>query len=288
MIFNRTTQHSGHAGKSGSHFPLLLTLIALVLVGCGDDTPERKAYVDPDAKEVRNEPLDLRVTVDDEVAIPAADSATGSDRRRMTAPDGEPAPYSVESLKIVFAVKGDYSGTIEHWVDDWGRNEWRRDSIRDQSGELLVNELAITTPSESGRLIVDEKIGWKAPNRLMAMYKSEFESREKSPFTMTMEQVGGEYIGDTTIAGYKTRIYRIDGGTTVQTLWVWRDFPIRIHYFMPYDDIEYRFEPVSIEHDPTIPADLFEWPEDYEIDNLPKPPNVNVAPPPPPGSPIVE
>ena len=269
--------------------PLLFILATSVLsFGCADDSPDHKPYVDPDAKVIPLEPADLRVTLDDELGIPKADSVVGRDTARHRAPDGEPAPYSIKALKITFQVKGDYSGQINHIFDDWGRKEWRRDSVVDENGSLLVNQLALTTPENTGVLYPAEKKGWRTLNRETNVYRQSADRRDKSQFEFVMDQIGAERLKDTVIAGYHTRVYRIDGGSSVQTLWIWRDFPIRIHYFLPYDDIEYRFEPVSIELNPTIAATQFEWPKGYVIDNLPNMPNTAVAPPPPPGSPIVE
>lgn len=265
----------------------IMTILAL-FVGCGDDEPERKPYVDPEATEVRTEPAEFRMNVDDEIELDAVDEEDGRDTVRLRGPDGEPRPYSVESLRIVFAVKGDRTGRIEHIFDDFGLYEWRRDSLVDPEGNTVSNTVAITTPERSGLLYADEKKGWRAPNRSMLAYLGSFERREMNPFAFNMEQLEAERVGDTVIAGYQTRIYRIDMGSMIQTLWIWRDFPIRVHYFMPYDEIEYRFEPVEIERNPKIGSNRFEWPEDYTVDDLPSPPEPGIAPPPPPGSPIKE
>ena len=102
-----------------------------------------------------------------------------------------------------------------------------------------------------------------------------------SAFDLFVKQSNAKKLADTVINGYQTEVYRTEGGPLVQTTWFWRHIPIRIHYFAPMEDLEWTYEPVSIETDLEFPENHFLFTEEYNIRMQAAAPAPGLAPPPP-------
>ena len=265
-----------------------LPLLPLLLLGaCGEDAaddPEREAGRDTNVGNGIN-PAPLRMTLDSTLDLPTAEPAIGSDTLLMRTPEGEPAPYAIRSARIRFNVVGDRVGTIDHIFRDYGRYERRVDSVmptKENDPSPPLHELAITTPVFTGSYSYLSKQGWEMP--IGKMYDDYLASPDATTLSLNeyeMKQSKAKRLADTTINGYETRVYRIEGGPMIITLWMWRGLPIRVHNFVPLDDLSFTYEPVSIELDVATPDELFTFPKGARIEKRETPPPPGVAAPPP-------
>ena len=270
------------AGMLGLLLPGLLLLPA-----CGEEdgagNPESDQEVE--YREARTEPAEFRQTLDSELALEPAADEIAEDKPVAKTPDGKIAPYGIESARIVFDIKGDRAGRMVQEFDRYGLVDRRHDSsVALKSNDMggSINELAITNLETMGSYDLNQKSGWAIPN---SFQQDVAEGADGTPFSSGIEYfkevTGAKKLGDTTINGYKTQVYRIEGGPIVQTIWMWRNVPIRFHYFVPMEDLEWRYEPVSITLDPEFPTGHFEYPKEYNIRLQAAPPRGGLAPPPP-------
>lgn len=284
----REMYERNRAGR-GIRYALSLWLLLpglLLLPACDED----ESAGDPEADGVEmNEPLtdpaEFRQTLDTDLPLEPADEKISENKPAVKTPEGKIAPYGVKSLRIVFDIKGDRKGRMVQEFDNYGLLDRRHDSSvatkqNDPNGSL--NELSITNPEISGTYDFRAKSGWAVPNMFEEELKKGVDGKS---FTSSLEYFlavsGAKKLGDTMINGYQTQVYRVDGGPLVQTIWMWRNIPIRFHYFAPYQNIEWRYEPVSITLDPELPADHFTYPKSYNIKLQAAPPRGGVSPPPP-------
>ncbi len=258
----------------------------LLLSACGED----ENAGDPEAggvemNEPRTEPADFRQTLDTDLPLDPAEGAISEDKPVLKTPDGKIAPYGVKSARIVFDIKGDRKGRMIQEFDNYGLVDRRHDSSvatkqNDPNGSL--NELSIINPEISGTYDFNQKSGWAVPNTFHQDMENGPEGKKyKSSLEFFLEMSKAKKLGDTTINGYETQVYQVDGGPLVQTIWMWRNIPIRFHYFAPFDNLEWRYEPVSITLDPELPAKHFEFPKEYKVRMQAAPPTGGVSPPPP-------
>ncbi|MGE3802550.1 MAG: hypothetical protein AB7H80_16150 [Candidatus Kapaibacterium sp.] len=235
---------------------LLCSTLASFIAACSEETSDKDSSATTD---VEAGPAEFRMTLDPALSLPAPAEALGKDTIIVHSPEGEPALYGIESARIIFEMKGDRTGRIEHIFKDYGRYERKVDStmpLKDVGSNYPNHTLAITTPEITGNYDYLTNYGWQMPMRYQFPADSAA-AKNLSIGEFEMLKLGGKKIGDTVINGYQTRMYRMDNPTIIQTFWVWRGIPIRVHMFLPLDNLEFRFEPVKIELNPTLSDDTF-------------------------------
>lgn len=258
-------------------------LLGAGLVSCSDDTPDQD---NPETQGIapRTEPLPFRMTQTGAPELPEAPPELRSDTTLLKAPDDGLAIVAVKSGHVMQVYKGDRSGTKETYFKDYGRYQRVEDSSAPKKSNDPVppqNVLMISTPVFFGSYQAEHGQGWRAPNRFEEEFEKSGKSDSMSISQYSLEKMNAKRLPDTTINGYPTRVYRVDAGAIVHTLWIWRDVALREHFFAPYDDIEYWIEPVSVEIGIDVPDSLFEFPKDYVILDRQGPPIPSALPPPP-------
>ena len=264
---------------------LFLFCISL-LINLNSCTEERGNSNDsPAIEEGGTEPAAFRMRVDSSLAVEPPTAEIGKDSMLFRTPDGEPAPYGIESALILLETKGDRRGTLTHIFKEYGRYERVVDStmpVQDRGPNFPNHSLAITTPEFTGTYNFLTQYGWQMPMNY-SFYLDSAESKTMSLMEYTLKQIEAKKIGDTTINGYQTQVFRTENEVEINTIWMWRGVPIRLHTFLPLDDLEFRLEPVSIEINPDIPDDAFTFPKGVHIQKRNSPPPPGVIPPPMPG-----
>lgn len=250
-------------------------------VGCSDDKPQqdKPVYPPPNTKA-----LPFRMSATEAPQLPQAPANMAADTIVRTTSEGKPAIYSVESGHIVQVYKGDRTGKKEFYFKDYGRYQRLADSSVPQKENDAMpphNTLRISTPTFVGAYEGEYGQGWRAPNKYEEQYEQSGKAGSLSVSQYALEQMGAKHIGDTTLNGYKVRIYRNDIGPLIHTLWIWREVALKEHFFAPYDDVEYWLEPVSMELGVDLPDSLFKFPKEYVVVDRPAPPPPSALPPPP-------
>ena len=279
---NLTHKHSGLRWLLLS-LPILFLSVA-ILPGCGDEEAgEPETYANnSEFPEAATEPTEFRQTLDSDLPLPEAEETTGNDAPERPA-DKRLAPFGVESARIVYEVKGDKVGRRVHEFRDYGLFDRTEDSVvalKENDPDGMMLNLSLSNPEVYGTYDFTTSSGWAVPNNDAQVIGDSLKDGE-TPFELFVRQSGIKQLPDTTINGYKTRVYRQESGPFVHTMWIWRDVVIRQHYFAPYENIEWRFEPVSIELNPIFPENHFIFPDDYKIRLQVAPPSGGLAPPPP-------
>lgn len=264
-------------------FTLYLLPLALLLGACSEEA-ERPEADENDQSTVRTEPAEFRQTLADSLPLEVPDPEIGANRPTDTRPDGDPAAFGVASARIEFRVTGDRRGKMIHEFREYGRYNRQYDStvaMKKNDPNGVIHELSITNPRVIGKYNYLTDSGWGIVNKAETMIKEQAAMTQKTAFDLYVAGTNAEKLTDTTINGYETEVYRTDIGPLVQTTWFWRHIPIRMHYFAPYDDLEWTYEPMKIELNPTFPQDHFLFTDDYNIRMQVAPPAPGVAPPPP-------
>jgi hypothetical protein len=128
-----------------------------------------------------------------------------------------------------------------------------------------------------------QKSGWIAPNKVDSL---PYDSVVKAGTSIAEWSLGiseAKHVGDTVLHGWETQIYKMEHQDEVTTFWIWRGVPIRIHVFLPLDDLEFWMDPVKITVPYNPPAGAFSYPKGAKLVRRPnKPMPGMMAPPPPP------
>ena len=264
----------------------LMLLLSLVLVagGCSEEegAPEEGQEGFPTA---RTEPAEFRQeSLSDSLPLAAPEGDLGENSPVNATPEGKPAPFGIESARVVFRVTGDRSGKMIHEFRDYGRYNRQLDSTVPKDPNAVpgpIHELSITNPKVIGQYNHFAKSGWGIVNTSEKMLEDSTAGTNLSAFDLFVKQMNAKKLADTVINGYQTEVYRTESGPLVQTTWFWRHIPIRIHYFAPMEDLEWTYEPVSVEVNPEFPENHFLFTDDYNIRMQVAPPAPGLAPPPP-------
>ena len=266
----------------------ILLVAAMGLTSCSEEQDDPQANP-PGVQDARTEPVDFRMNIDSVLDLESPVGDEGKDTVIFRQSDGTPTRNSIESAHIRFEIKGDRYGTLDHIFKDYGLYERVVDSTmpvptEDRGANYPNYTLALTTPEFTGRYDYIKQYGWQMPMK----YNPPYDSLEKAGVPLSvfeLENSGAKKIGDTILNGYETAIYRRENPTVVETMWMWRGVPIRMHVFLPLDDLEFRMEPVLIDVNPTIPEGTFAFPKGLAIQKRESPPPPGMMPPPMPGPP---
>ena len=277
--------------RSFYHSLGILTLCAglsLCGTGCSEGEPQQEGNQQlrdaPSTQDALTEPATFRINVDSSLDLPAPPQGMGQNTTIARSPEGKPALYGVESARIVLEAKGDRSGRVEHIFKEYGLYEKKTDStmpVKDVGANFPQHNIALTTPEFTGSYNYLTQYAWQIPLK----YSFPVDSAEEAGLSLgefAMKKQGGKMLGDTVLNGYHTRVYRLEYPDIVQTFWLWRGVPIRIHFFFPMDDLEFRLEPVSIELNPKFAEGTFAFPKGVPVHKRESPPPPGMVPPPPP------
>lgn len=271
---------------------LYLTLSLLFSVGltaCGEGDPETEAATaEMNVPDAPTEPTPFRMTMGDPPDIKEATPELENDTRPKRTSTGLIALYGIKSGKLVQRYEGERKGTRVYLFKDYGHFQRSTDTMqalnpRDQSSYNVLN---IGTPTTMVHYNYGTKQGWRAPQK----FSDEYQNSGMADSMFLVEYVFKEgykakRLSDTTINGYKTKVYRFETPNFVHTVWLWRGLILREHFFATLENVEYWVEPVSIETDISVKDSEFQVPESYAIEDRQGPPMPSALPPPQLGKP---
>ena len=223
--------------------------------------------------------------------LPAADTPTATTRRDILqwdnhpplddappllaidtiplhASDGSPARYGVASARLFGRFSGDARGTRMLVFDRWGLRERKEENIApfpETKSVAINNVIFITTPEEQSYADMRTRQGFKRDIDGLTAYLSDPQAKTLSFSEWIAGRSGGERLGDTTISGYRTKVYRRHVNNVTTTIWVWRGLTIREMIEVPNKGVRYLFEPLTLEVDLPVADSTFQFSAEYRI-----------------------
>lgn len=206
-------------------------------------------------------------------------TSTGPDSLRipLRTPDDDVARFAFRSGEVQMKYSGDLQGIRRLVFDDYGLQEFKRDSAVPSSSKLpIVPPQIISIMTRDFYGVVDTRAGTgeKAPNQAYGYYLS-LPEIERTPYgEIALQRSNGTRLPDTVLLGqYYCRVYRQEQPRFTHTIWVWGGIPIMEQLQLNKEEAgSYLLEPVQVQTNIDVPDSTFTFPAGYQITEVTPPP----------------
>lgn len=193
------------------------------------------------------------------------------------------ARYGLESGTVTYTYSGTVRGGRVIRFDNWGMRERTEDSIvsGSQNPQLNRNIISISTPDYFLKVNHKDTSFIKQPNPMPKGFQAMDTANSKSFGDEMLKMNFPERLPDTTIDGYKCRVYRraLDKMGSVITVCFWRGISVLEHVVIKNDSMDFTARAVTIRPNTgQLGSALLSGPKGYTDRSAPAPPAQGVPP----------
>ena len=230
---------------------VLLLIVPLLVIGCGDEGSESPGDQGGDTEEVVELPKDS-------TEIP------------YKTPEGGPARFAFRSGTVEMEYIGMLNGHRKIWFDQYGLRERTFDSAypaRPPIPLLPPYSMMIMTPTSVAMIDLRGGTGNYGPNKTIDSYMNEWRQGKRPLGELALDKSGAERLPDTLLLDtWPCRVYRQVGSGMTRTMYVHGGVPIgEAVTFRGDDRTGYRVLPTSVTFNRPVADSLFLQPEGYDM-----------------------